>query len=282
MLNDTNVTDNGMDVVGAMKTLTNLDLRGCDVSNRGIDKLAGLTELKAFRLSGKTGVTNNVDDDAMETIGKFTKLKVLALDFLKFTGSAEGLEKLIALTNLEELYVGNTLIDDAALGVTARQFPKLKKLRAAASQISDLGMSELERMTNLEELDLSENSQIFDGGMVHLAAMTKLKKLNFWRVQITDEGVQHLAGLKSLEWLNLDNITYLSDEGLVHLKDLTNLKFLHLGSTAITDDGLVHLEGLTALDDLKVTRTSVTEEGTGKLQQKLKKTKIQLEYEGKS
>lgn len=277
LLSETNVTDEHMAVVGKLASLTNLDLRGCEVTNKGIAELGGLSNLKALRLSGKNGKTD-VTDDAMETIAKLPKLKVLALDFLKFAGGSEGLDKLVNQPEMSELYIGNTLVNDESLQVIVARFPKLKKLRAAASQVSNEGLRQIANMSSLEELDLSENSQIFDDGLVHLASMKQLKKLNLWRVQITDEGVKHLAGLSNLTWLNLDNVAYLSDEGLVYLKDMQSLKFLHLGSTAITDDGLHHLQTLTSLDDLKVTRTGVTEEGVAELQKSLTKTAIQLKY----
>lgn len=277
LLNDTDVTDAGMQAIGKLETLTNLDLRGCAITNQGVSSLAGLSNLKALRFSGKSGKTD-ITDESMPSIGKLTKLKVLALDFLKFAAGAEGLSHLNQLTQLQELYAANTLINDDSLEVIARSFPTLKKLRAAASQVSDDGLAQIAKMSQLEELDVSENSQITDEGLVHLASMKQLKKLNLWRVQITDAGVEQLAGLTNLEWLNLDNVAYLSDAGLVHLKGMQNLKFLHLGSTMITDDGLVHLEPLTSLDDLKVTRTGVTEEGVTALKKTLSDTEIQLKY----
>lgn len=276
-LGDTAITDAALETVGKLTTLTNLDLRGCEVTDAGVASLGELTNLKALRFSGKSGKTD-VTDDSMPTIAKLTNLKVLALDFLNFAASAEGLEQLGGLGEMSELYIGKTLVNDESLAVIADKFPKLKKLRAAASQVSDAGLESIARMTALEELDLSENSQIFDDGLKHLASMTQLKKLNLWRVQVTDEGVKHLAGLTNLAWLNLDNVGYLSDEGLVYLKGMNSLKFLHLGSTAITDAGLPSLKPLTSLDDLKVTRTGVTEEGVAELQKTLTNTKIQLKY----
>ena len=277
LLNDTNVSDAGLILAGKTRTLTNLDLRGCKVTNAGIASLGELSKLRALRLSGKSGKTD-VTDEAMETIGKLKSLKVLAIDFLKFAGGDRGLAKLSGLTDMQELYLGNTLVNDRSIKVIAEQFPKLKKLRAAASQVSNQGIETIATIKDLEELDLSENSQIFDDGMVHFAGMSKLKKLNLWRVQITDEGIKHLSGLTNLEWLNLDNVAYLSDNGLEHLKDLTNLTFLHLGSTAITDQGLPNLHPLTSLKDLKVTRTGVTQEGVDALKKVLTGTEIQLKY----
>ena len=46
----------------------------------------------------------------------------------------------------------------------------------------------------------------------------------------------------------------------------------------VTDEGLDQLAGLTSLQDLKVTRTAVTEQGTTRLQKKLPHVTIQLKY----
>ena len=59
---------------------------------------------------------------------------------------------------------------------------------------------------------------------------------------------------------------------------MTKAKFMHLGSTFISDAGLKHLESLTSLDDLKVTRTAVTEDGVANLKKSLPDTEIQLLY----
>ncbi len=272
-LNEAQITEPVFRRIGQMPTLRNLDLRGATVTNRNLEHLAGLTELKALRLSGKSGATQ-VDDDGLVHIGKMTNLKALLLDFLFV--SDIGLQQLSGLKDLEELYLAGTLAGDDAIAVL-KQFPKLKKLRLSQTQVSDEGLAGLKELSELQEIDLSENSLIFDGGLKHLGELKSLQKLNLWRVQVSNAGVEHLAGLTNLEWLNLDN-TQLSDDGLPALKNMQKLKFLHLGSTLVSDAGLVHLEGLTALEDLKVTRTAVTAEGVAALQKKLPSTEIQLKY----
>ncbi len=277
----TSVDDEALKSLSGMKQLTHLDLRDCAITDEGVASLGSLSKLKALRFSGKSGATD-ITDKSMAVIGTLTNLKLLAIDFAPFAGSAEGFQQLSTLKNLEEVYASKTLVNDETLEVLATTFPSLKKLRASAAQVSSEGLQSIAKMKKLEELDLSENTAIFDDGLAHLAEMTQLKKLNLWRVPITDEGVVSLAGLTNMEWLNLDNVQYLSDDGLVHLKGMTKLKFLHLGSTAVTDAGMKHLEPLTSLDDLKVTRTGVTEEGVAELKKTLPKTAIQLKYvEGK-
>ena len=269
----TGITNTGLIEVGKIASLRSLDLRDCAISDAGIGHLVGLTQLKALRLSGKSGATD-VGDAAMTDIAGLTQLKSLALDCLWV--SDLGIASLAPLQNLEELYMAKTLIGDDALTVLSN-FPLLRKLRVSDTQVSSAGLERLATLSALEDLDLSENSLIFDDGLPHLAAMTSLKRLNLWRVAVTDNGIANLAGLQQLEWLNLDN-TRLTDAGLPHLAGLHHLTFLHLGSTAITDAGLTNLESLTTLRDLKVTRTAVTAAGVAQLKTQLPETEVQLEY----
>ena len=47
LLNDTAISDAGLAAIGAVATLENLDLRGCAVSNAGLEHLKGLGRLRA-------------------------------------------------------------------------------------------------------------------------------------------------------------------------------------------------------------------------------------------
>jgi len=276
ILSGTNITDAGLAALAGHKGIINLDLRDCRITNAGLAHLEAMPGLRALQLSGKNGACT-VDDDGMSRLIGLTNLKVLALDFLWI--SEQGLERLQPLANLEQLLLAQTLVGDEAVQLLPRQFPKLKKLRLARTQVTGGGLAPLSELPQLEDLDLSECSQVFDDGMEAVGALSTLKRLNLWRVQITDAGVQKLTGLTQLEYLNLDN-TQLTDASLSALSGMTRLTFLHLGSTAITDAGLVHLEPLAGLKDLVVTRTPVTEDGARALQTKLPQTRIQTQFAG--
>lgn len=276
LLNDLEIGDAGLEAIKNVSwPISNLDLRGCPVSNTGLSHVTGLSSLKALRLSGSNS-SASVDDDGMASVAQLPNLKVLSLD--KLWVSEVGIEQLLPLKNLSELYLAETTIGDDALAMFSK-LPALRKLRLARNQISNDGLQHLAGLTDLVELDLSEISQLSDDGLQYLSSLTNLRKLNLWRVPIGDAGVQYLKPLTNLEWLNLDN-TRLSDDGLPALVDMKKLTFLHLGSTLISDAGLTHLTGLIALKDLKVTRTAVTEAGVTELQKNLTTTEIQLEYLG--
>lgn len=256
--------------------LANLDLRGCLLSDKAASTIGRFTNLRALRFNGKNGKTN-IGDDGVKALAACKSLKVLALDELTFVGT-DGLSALTGLSELEELYVAGTVVDDDSCKLIAG-FPKLKKLRLARNQVGDAGLDAISACSKLEELDLSEDALLTDAGMAHVAKLTALKKLNLWRVQITDEGALKLAPLTQLEWLNLDN-TKLSDGGLAVLKEMKALTFLHLGSTQITAAGASDLFHLTSLKDLKITRTALAASDTAvaDLKKHLKGTAIQTEY----
>jgi Leucine-rich repeat (LRR) protein len=256
--------------------LANLDLRGCQLSDKAASTIGRFTNLRALRFNGKNGKTN-IGDDGVKALAACKSLKVLALDELTFVGT-DGLSALTGLKELEELYVAGTVVDDDSCKLIAG-FPKLKKLRLARNQVGDAGLDAISACSKLEELDLSEDALLTDAGMAHVAKLTALKKLNLWRVQITDEGALKLAPLTQLEWLNLDN-TKLSDGGLAVLEEMKALTFLHLGSTQITAAGASDLFHLTSLKDLKITRTALaaSDSAVAELKLHLKGTAIQTEY----
>lgn len=276
LLNDLEITDGGLEALKNVDwPISNLDLRGCPVSNTGLSHLTGLSSLKALRLSGSNS-SASVDDDGMAAVAQLSNLKVLSLD--KLWVSEAGIEQLLPLRKLSELYLAETTIGDDALALFSK-LPQLRKLRLARNQISNNGLLHLAGLKDLVELDLSEISQLSDDGLQHLSGLTSLSKLNLWRVPVSDTGVEYLKTLVNLKWLNLDN-TQLSDDGLPALVDMKKLTFLHLGSTQVSDTGLKYLSGLTSLKDLKVTRTAVTETGVTELKISLPATEIQLEYLG--
>ena len=255
--------------------LANLDLRGCELSDKAASVISRFIGLRALRFSGKNGKTT-IGDDGLKSLAACKSLKVLALDDLWI--STAGLANLRGLVELEELYLAGTVIDDDSAKFLVA-YPKLKKIRLARTQISDAALEILSARTSLEEIDLSENSLITNAGMAHLAKLTNLKKLNLWRVQISDDGALLLAALTKMDWLNLDN-SKLGDGGLPLLLNMKALTFLHIGSTQVTEAGAPLLFHLKTLKDLKLTRTALgsSDVAVAELKKNLPDTSIQTEY----
>lgn len=276
-LADSSFSDESLPVLERIAPgLVNLDLRGCQLSDKAPAVISRFTDLRALRFNGLNGKTS-IGDDGVKSLAACKSLKLLALDELTFVGS-DGLAALTGLKDLEELYLAATIVDDDSCQLIAG-FSKLKKLRLAKNHIRDAGLDAISGLSALEELDLSGDSLITDAGMAHLAKLVALRKLNLWKVQITDTGALMLAPLTKLQWLNLDN-TKLSDTGLPLLKNMLSLTFLHLGSTQITAAGAPDLFHLTSLKDLKITRTALaaSDSAVAELIQNLPNTAIQTEY----
>lgn len=275
-LADSAITDESAPLFAKLPaSLTSLDLRDCQLSDTFVDTLLPFKDLRSLRFSGKNGKTL-IADPGITKLAELKNLKVLALDDLWVSTAA--LTALKPLTNLEELYLRGTLADDESCKVIA-SFPKLRKLRLARTQVSDVGLESLSTIKTLEELDLSEISVITNAGMDHLAKLTSLKKLNLWRVQVSDEGILKLATLTRLESLNLDN-SPMSNGGLPVLKNMNSLVFLHLGSTQLTDAAAPSLFHLKNLKELNITRTALASSASAvaELTKQLPNTKIRTEY----
>ncbi len=272
-LSDSAMTVAGWRELGKLNALQQLDVRDCPLNNEQLAAVvAGLPQLKALRMSGKSGRTK-VDDSGLSVLSKCPELKALAIDGLWVT--IEGIKLLSQNKKLVELYAGDTAVDDEAAALIAK-LPALRKVRLSRTGIGTAGIEALSVLP-LEDLDISESSGIGDDSLAIIGKMKSLKRLNLWRDTVGDLGVQHLAGLTELDWLNLDN-THLADAGLKHLSGMTKLTFLHIGSTGVTDAGMPALGALKSLKDLKVTRTAVTEAGADVVRKAIPSVKIQLEY----
>jgi Leucine-rich repeat (LRR) protein len=272
-ISDSSMSDEGWKALGQLSKLQQLDLRECPVDNDEL-KLAvsGMPNLRALRLSGKSGKTT-VDDIGLAVLAGCPELKALAIDGLWVT--VDGISQLAENNKLAELYAAGTALDDDAMLLLAK-FPMLKKLRLAQTSVGTTGLQALSQLP-IEDLDVSECSGVTDECLEFVGSIKSLKRLNLWRDNVSDEGVAALAGLTNLEWLNLDN-TRVTDTGLQSLSSMKKLAFLHLGSTGVTNDGMPALTELTALRDLKVTRTAVTDVGVQTLKQTLPELSVQLIY----
>lgn len=92
------------------------------------------------------------DDRDLELIAKhFPYLKSLYVENAEIT--ADGLSKLLACRQLEELSLAFTDVDDDAVERLV-DFPRLAKLRLAATRVTDSVIPALQRMKSLKSVDL--------------------------------------------------------------------------------------------------------------------------------
>lgn len=204
--------------IAGLKSLRELSLGECGVTDDGVRRLEAMPQLTLLSLGNEGRLT----DAALTSIGKLKNLKSLSLDSyvatvelgrMKF--SADGVRRLIGLQQLEELHlVGQTAPAEALV------FPRLKSL--------SLGLDEID-----------------DDAAERIAALRKLTSLNLVYTQITDEGLKKIATLPALTRLNLDS-KLVTDVGISCLKK-SGLQHISLRATHLTDASLAHLAEIKSL-----------------------------------
>ena len=147
----------------------------------------------------------------------------------RFTAEAAGIESLTGLeyaTNLRNLYLGNSYLQDWEVIFDEEEYQYEVTEPATPNKISDL--TPLESLTSLVELDLGYNAV---SNLYPLRNLTNLKWLRLEENRITD--VSPLADLTNLEHLYLNNHFYSPQwtgnneiKDLAPLRNLINLKRL--------------------------------------------------------
>jgi Leucine Rich repeat len=229
--------DEALRHVGRLNQLTNLSLLRMPVTDTGLARLEGLTNLQSLMLRGR----NLVTDAGVIHLKKMTSLKELNLEDAKVADA--GLLHLEGLISLEGVNLAHT-------------------------QVGDAGLAHLMGLPHLEWLGL-DGTKVTDAGLVPLLrTRTRWTSLYLSDTKITDTLLESLADMISIRWLSLRN-TQITDKGLAHLKGLTELRALDLYGTNASDAGLAHLKGLTKLQSLNAGLTRITDPGLQELQRTL-------------
>ena len=268
--------DAGLEQLGALANLTGLGLNDTLVTNRGLKQLQRQTNLSRLGLE-RTAIGNS----GLASLQKLTKLTNLHLNDNRWV-TGDGLFYLKDLTNLKELHLAGSQVDDQGMKhlkhLTGLQFLGIDRTRVTDSGLVDLkelsgltnldlretavtdaGLKQLQSMTQLRKLLLNNNGGIKGDGLKYLNTLPNLKELHLAGSQVDDRGLENINDLTGLCLLGLDR-TRITDTGLGHLEKLTNLTYLDLPSR-IGDAGLYHLRGLGNLQELRLGGSQVTDAG---------------------
>jgi Leucine-rich repeat (LRR) protein len=256
------ITNAGMEHVGRMKLLEELEISGQIVGDEGLKHLSNLPRLRFLKLYGE-----RFSDEGMKHLREIPELKYLdvnrlthltdkALMYIAACNKLEtvsfhqnenitnkGAEYLSVMKSLKRLYVHNSLISDEGLKYIS-QIKSLEELSLPYRNISDIGLAYLPNLVNLKHLSVARD-YIIDPE----------KDKGFY----TDKGVKELSKLSQLEGLSLDS-RGMTDESMDYVSTLTNLKDLSLGCINVTDKGLVKLGKLKSLERLSINCNCVTYE----------------------
>lgn len=235
------IDDNNFDdfqLLARFENLQDLRIISPKIKSEDLKYIASLRHLRVLLLN--SGITEGIDEIRSSNINN------------------SGIVKLQALTNLEELFLRYTDIDDDALAALSNQAP-LKRLHLQYTRVGNVGLSHLRKFNKLQDLDLT-GTLIDDRGLHHLEELVQLKHLCLSSTRIGNNSVKSIAHLSQLRTLIL-SYTDIDDEGLTYLKPLEHLDFLSLSDTQIGDAGLVNLRSLSRLEILSLSNTNITNEG---------------------
>jgi cellulose synthase/poly-beta-1,6-N-acetylglucosamine synthase-like glycosyltransferase/Leucine-rich repeat (LRR) protein len=290
----TGITNDALNLLQAMPTLTQLDVAETRIDDAGLRHLTSLPELQELDLDG-TAVTDRGADSLLKLPGlrrvSLENARVTArgasylrsrspelklglvfpwvwgerwtyFDVPDSSDPAALVSQLQGLTSLGYLRLDGPFLRPEVLR-SLKDLPSLEHLSFAGAPLTDDMLADLLGLSQVVRLDLS-GTRVTDRGLVHLADMRGLRELNLQGTRVTGAGLAHLSGLTRLQSLSLRD-TPTSDTGLSHLAALTDLRELELGGTRVTDAGLDHLLRLPGLQYLDLYGTAVTDAGAERL-----------------
>jgi len=265
------------DHVAHLKKLSSLHVRGYDLAELGLGRLAALpieelelefqqaadrdlASLQALRLAALRLHCANYGDHACKLTG--AGLRQVPRDAMRsFVSirnplSDEGLQNAADWPLLERLDLAGAPLSGGFF--RSASFPELSELILDSSAVTDGALEYICRLPKLAILKLG-NTAIGDAGAKNLAACRKLKQLDLQTTDVSDSAVPHLAELPLAD-LSLGN-TDISDDGIKALSAMGSLERLNLAKTRVTNAAFPQLGKLPRLRRLDVGYTYVTEEG---------------------
>jgi internalin A len=239
--------DRSLKFVGALPSLTSVNLRETWSSDAHIGELAHLKNLKSLDV-GRTAVTAV----GLNKLGGCRELRTLVA---RETDVGRSLTKLPQFPKLSELDLsyGSAKVDLEAL---VNYAPTLRSLKLAGTRIKSETFAALRRLRSLEELTLGLG-EIDAAAFRELSRLDHLHSLSLRFVKLRPGALQSLPRMRQLRQLDLGSCG-LTDLDLKPIAALTQLRELRLDNNPITDTGLVQLRPLDALTELDVAFTSVT------------------------
>ncbi len=238
--NPRSLNDKDLAVIASYPQIRELEIEGSDLTS--LSSLRKLAYLEKLRYSGQW---ESIVD--LEGLASLKNLKCLQI-----TSAATHIQEIGFLTNLEELAISSSSIDNLSFlkNLKELQILSLSEVKTAdysalagLTKLTKLDLSGglveesriLKNLTLLEELDLNSNPKLVS--LTGLSKLTQLKKLNLGWTAIKDDQLIYLKSLTKLEDLALNN-TPLNGSGLDFLKDLINVHTLDLDECHLDDQGL--------------------------------------------
>ena len=166
-LSSARITSASIPAISRMHTIESLNLSCVKLKSDDLRLLAKLDRLTEF-----FGVSSNLDDEAMKSVAKWSRLKNLIIGYNRISDDAA--ETLAAARlPLLRLSVARTLITDK--GVEALSTLPIQDLDVSADQITDRCLPYLAKMKGLRVLGIVDDDEITDKGLASFNPVGLLK-----------------------------------------------------------------------------------------------------------
>lgn len=140
-------TDDDLKLIGQLTSLKNLELRGHNFTDAGIEYLKSLRSLDSIYV-----VSNNVTDRGLVWLGSLTNLSSLGVESRAVTGAF--LPSLRRCTKIDTLSLVKTAVGDEAVRHIVEMWPDLLYLYLVDTDVTDRSLRYAQRLRRLVHLDV--------------------------------------------------------------------------------------------------------------------------------
>jgi Leucine-rich repeat (LRR) protein len=148
-LTGTDLSDQALEALSSVSTLSHLILKKTSITDSGIVHLKGLTALQTLNLPSQ------ISDEGLKNIGELATLTRLDVSYTAITNA--GVKYLVPMQSLSELYLNDTKLTDGVFE-HLKEMPSLKTIFLSGTKITDEGLVMIEGNQNLEHLELRDTS----------------------------------------------------------------------------------------------------------------------------
>jgi len=263
------VTDEWLKRLSGVSTLRRLDLANCAIQGDGLQHIGGLTGLRELNLT-----LTPVKDDALKHLAGLAELRSLGLASTQCNGT--GFQHLKTLKKLENVNFHFTPLNDDGLRAIA-EVPISGRLWFAHTKFTDEGAVSLEKLTQLKRCGLGSTAKGSSGEAVAALAKLPLEDLALLDNQASPVGLAHAAKLATLRKLDVSHAPAVKDESMQLVAQMPSLEEFKLGSALITDEGLQSLAASRSLKKLSLSGLKgITPAGIEKLRKAQPKWVIEV------
>jgi internalin A len=163
-------------------------------------------------------------------VSRLTQLE--ALDIANTQVTDNGMDQLIALTNLKELALGRSRVGESELGFL-RMLPSLTSLDLSGARPLPPDLSLARRASTVPPIPAKT--------IEALAQLKDLRKLKLGFSGVSAGDLKTLSSLENVEKLGLEECPRVDDAATAELAHWKSLKYLDLQATHVTTQGIASL-----------------------------------------